>query len=91
MGTATFNERSTVIIKLQERGYEADFVLNKGAIACVQDKSLILRKDFEITERHFFIDDLRLENNCVIFAVCIFDSGIKGILMASYHHWRNNS
>jgi hypothetical protein len=78
------NKRSTIIINLQERGYDFDFVLNNGSISCVQDKSLIKPENFEISEQHLIIDNRCLESTWVIFAVQIRDSGSKGILMASY-------
>jgi hypothetical protein len=91
METVVFNKRSTAIIDLHERGYEVDFVITDGVVACVQDRSLIKAEDFEITEKYLFIDDCRLESNCLIFAVHIIDSDTKGILVASYHHSQNIS
>ena len=85
------NKRSSIIINLQERGYDFDFVLNNGSISCVQDKSLTKPEGFEITEKHLIVDNRCLESTCVIFAVHIIDSNTKGILMASYHHRRNNA
>lgn len=86
MKTVISNKRSSIIIDLQERGYDFDFVLDNGAITCVQDRSLTDTEGFEITEKHLIIDDSCLENTCVIYAVQLLDGNAKGILMASYYH-----
>ena len=83
------NKKSSIIINLQERGYDVDFVLNKGSISCVQDKSLTKPEGFEITEKHLIVDNRCLESTCVIFAVRLLDNDTKGILMTSYRHRRN--
>ncbi|MET3501303.1 hypothetical protein ABIC45_002915 [Mucilaginibacter rubeus] len=85
MKTAISNKRSSIIIDLQERGYDFDFVLKNGLLSCVQDSALTSPEGFEITEKHLIIDDSCLENTCVIYAVQLLDSNAKGILMASYH------
>jgi hypothetical protein len=84
------NKRTAIIINLQERGYDFDFVLKNGSISCLQDKSLVRPEDFEITEEHLIIENECLKNTWVIFAVQISASNTKGILMASYCHCCNN-
>jgi hypothetical protein len=85
------NRKSGIIINLQERGYDVDFVLNNGSISCVQDRSLTKPEGFEITEKHLIVDNRCLENTCVIFAVRIIDNHTKGILMTSYRQRRNHA
>jgi len=80
------SKRTTIIIDLQKRGYELDFVLKNGSISCLQDKSMAMPEDFEIIERHLVIDNRSLENTWVILAVQIASSNRKGILMAGYCH-----
>ena len=55
------NSRSSIIIDLQERGYELDFILDNGAITCVQDNSLTQPGCFEVTEKHLILDNHCLE------------------------------
>jgi len=85
-------DRSKAIVDLQEKGYDVDFVLIKGPVAPrVQGKSAVSYSDFEITERHLFIDKLHPENSYVIFAMHVLDTGTRGVLMVSRCHCQDKS
>ena len=69
------------VIKLQERGYDYDFVADQENIICLQWPEKINRADFGILEHHSY----HLQENCNkvyhLFAIQLWNSGIKGILM----------
>lgn len=78
------NELVTRLIDLHERGYDHDFVLERGHMRCIQCDNMIVEEDFEITEIlhiHYKLLDHIIYN---IFAIQLRNSGIKGILMNSY-------
>jgi hypothetical protein len=76
--------KAEVIIDLQERGYYNDFILKNEGVLCVQQNELINPDAFEITETYLFDGGPRPNDNFVIYAIREINSGIKGILMASY-------
>jgi hypothetical protein len=76
--------KAEVIIDLQERGYENDFILRNEGVHCVQKNELINPDRFEITETYRFDGHSCPSENFVIYGIRETDSGVKGILMASY-------
>jgi hypothetical protein len=76
--------KAEIIIALQERGYDNDFILKNEGVLCVQQNELINPDGFEITETYRFDGQPRPNDNFVIYAIREVNSDIKGILMASY-------
>lgn len=76
--------KAEVIIDLQERGYDNDFILRNEGVLCVQQNELINPDAFEITETYRFDGQPRPCDNFIIYAVRESNSDIRGILMASY-------
>jgi hypothetical protein len=79
-----FHNKTEVIIDLQQRGYDQDFVLNNEHLLYVQSSELIAPDDFEITETYRFDGKSRSRDNYVVYAVRSIHNDIKGILMTSY-------
>jgi hypothetical protein len=79
-----YQTKTEVIIDLQQRGYDNDFILKNEGVLCVQQNELINPDGFEITETYRFDGQPRSSDNFVIYAITEINSGIKGILMASY-------
>jgi hypothetical protein len=73
-----------VIIGLQNKGYNMDFILNNEFLRCVQDGELISPDDFEIAETYLIEGESQLGLLYVIYAINSLHNGIKGILMISY-------
>ena len=76
--------KTEVIIALQERGYDQDFVLKDEYLFYVQQSELIKPDDFEITETYRFGGKRRLDDNYIIYAVTGVNEDFKGILMTPY-------
>ena len=81
---SNYQTKAEVIIDLQERGYENDFILRNEGVLCVQRSELINPDGFEITETYRCDGQPRPNDNFVIYAIREINSDLKGILMASY-------
>jgi hypothetical protein len=79
-----YNSKAEVIISLQERGYDNDFILKNECILCVQQSELISPDEFEITETYRFDGARRPNNNFVIYEIRSLNNDINVILMTSY-------
>ena len=79
-----YNTKAKAIIRLQERGYDKDFILKNECILCVQQGELINPDEFEITETYRFEGKPRLADNFIIYAIRAVNNDIKGILMTPY-------
>ena len=79
-----FSTKSDVIIDLQKKGYELDYVVSNENLLCVQDKELLNPDDFEIVESYRIENEIEQEEGCVIYAINSIQNGLKGILMIAY-------
>jgi hypothetical protein len=79
-----YNHIAEVIIDLQLRGYDQDFVIKNEHILCVQDSELISPDDFEVIDAYKFEGAKRLKDNYVIYAIRSMHNDLKGILLTSY-------
>jgi hypothetical protein len=79
-----YTSKAQVIIDLQERGYDHDFILKNEYILCIQESQTISPDDFEITETYRFEGKDRLCDNYIIYAIKSVNHNVNGILMVSY-------
>jgi hypothetical protein len=79
-----FSSRAELIIDLQDRGYDHDFIIYNEGILCVQGNELIGPDDFEIAETHHFESKNGSGDNFIIYAINLLHSDAKGILMTSF-------
>jgi hypothetical protein len=79
-----FKNKASVIIDLQSRGYDRDFIIKDEYLVCIQTMQRICPDDFEVMETYRFDGRDRACDNYVIYAVRSVDNEQKGILMASY-------
>jgi len=72
-----------VIIDMNEKGFDHDFVLDGQRICCLQLGETIIADDFEILEiyccRHLFYK----QPKCILFGIQLTKYSVKGILMIS--------
>lgn len=80
-----FDAKAEVIIGLQNKGYNLDFMLSNEFLRCIQDGELISPDDFEITETFLFTGETQAEIPSVIYAISSWHYNIKGILMTSFN------
>jgi hypothetical protein len=69
-----------LIIDLQERGYDHDFILQNEGILCIQQNELFPPEEFEIVETHRFEGRFR-NDDFIIYAISLTHCAIKGILI----------
>jgi hypothetical protein len=72
--------QTELIIDLQERGYDQDFILQNEGILCVQQNELFPPEEFEIVETHRFEGKFR-RDDFIIYAISLTHCDVKGILM----------
>ena len=72
-----------IIIDLQEKGFDHDFVLEHEYIRCLQYDVQIPPDDFEILEIRPYKGNVYLKNMAIIYAIQLKDYDIKGILMSN--------
>ncbi|AYL94504.1 hypothetical protein [Mucilaginibacter celer] len=73
-----------VIIDLQTRGFNHDFVIENEYIRCLQYNELISPDDFEILET-YHCDDR--EGGSLVYAIRLSNYDVSGILMSSYRSY----
>jgi hypothetical protein len=78
------NEMIDIIIDLQERGFDHDFILDHENIRCLQYNEMIAPDDFEILETHLCADNLHIKGNYILYGIQLRNYNIKGILMSSH-------
>ena len=79
-----YHHRAELIIDLQDRGYDQDFVIDNHGILNIQQSELLAPEEFEVTETHL-VSERPSEGGC--FMVCgikSIHSDIKGILVTPY-------
>ena len=79
-----FKNKASVIIDLQSRGYDRDFIIKDEYLVCIQTMQRMCPDDFEIIESYRFDGKDRSCDNYVVYAIRSVDDELKGILMASY-------
>jgi hypothetical protein len=73
-----------LIIDLQERGFNHDFVIENEHIRCLQYNELISPDDFEILET-YHCESSGNDNECsLVYAIRLMNYDMKGILMSNY-------
>ena len=72
-----------IIIDLQERGFDHDFILDHEHIRCLQYNEMILPDDFDILETHLCTDNLPVRGNYILYGIQLKNYTIKGILMSN--------
>jgi len=80
------DELLDIIIDLQERGFDHDFVLDHEHIRCLQYNEKISPDNFEILETHHCTDKghLNFKSNYILYGIQLKDYNLKGILMSSH-------
>ena len=73
-----------LIIVLQDRGYDKDFVIQNEGILCIQENILIAPEEFEVIETHCFENNSRQADKMIIYVISVANSDMKGILMTTY-------
>jgi hypothetical protein len=73
-----------IIIDLQERGFDHDFILDHEHIRCLQYNEIIPPDDFEILETHHCDNKANLKSNYIFYAIRLKNYDIKGILMSTH-------
>ena len=76
-----------VIIALQERGFNHDFVIENEHIRCLQYNELIAPDDFEILETHHCQHCNKYNHHSLLYAVRLMNYDVKGILMSNYQSY----
>ena len=77
------SKRADLIIDLQNRGYDRDFIIKNEGILCIQENDFIHPDGFEIVETHHFENRSGSGDHFVIYAISLLNSGAKGILMTT--------
>lgn len=80
----SYNNRADLIIDLQSRGYDQDFILENEGILNIQQSEFLPPDEFEITETHHLPGAAAYKDNFIIYGVKSVHSDIKGILVTSY-------
>ena len=72
-----------LIMDMNEKGFDHDFVLDGRQICCLQFGETVIADDFEILEiyccRHLFYK----QPKCILFGIQLTKYSVKGILMIS--------
>jgi hypothetical protein len=80
----TLETKAKVIIDLQHKGYDLDFILSNGFLRCAQDGELLGPDNFEIAATYQFESGSETDLPFIIYAISSIQNGVKGILMTSY-------
>jgi hypothetical protein len=78
------NEKANLIIGLQKKGYDVDFILKDEYLLCLQERDLLGPEDFEIIETYQFKESQDDSETYVVYAIRSVHRDLKGILMTSY-------
>jgi hypothetical protein len=85
-----YTTKAEVIIDLQERGYDQDFVLDSEGILFLQQGELYRPDEFDVTETYRFEKNQRHSDGDLIYAIRSREKDIRGILMTSVRNLENN-
>ena len=78
------DELIDIIIDLQERGFDHDFVIDHEHIRCLQYNETISPDDFDILETHFCADNVHECANYILYGIQLKHYDLKGILMSTH-------
>jgi hypothetical protein len=73
-----------IIIDLQERGFDNDFILEQEHLRWLQYNEQIAPDDFEIIETHHCKGKPYHKDNAIIYAIQLRNYNAKGILLSNY-------
>lgn len=76
-----------LIIDLQERGFNHDFVIENEHIRCLQHNELISPDDFEILETYHCKSSGKNNECSLVYAIRVPNHEMKGILMSDYRSY----
>lgn len=79
------NELIDIIIDLQERGFDHDFVINHEFICCLQYNAMIAPEDFDILETHTCVNNQHACGDYYLYGIRLKNHDIKGILMNKHN------
>lgn len=77
-------DKTALIIDLQNRGYDQDFILKNEGIFNLQQNEVLPPEEFEITETYIPPAGSKPGKNLIIYAIHAVHSDLKGILAISY-------
>lgn len=77
-------ELINVIIDLQERGFDHDFVLAHEYICCLQYNETFSPEDFDVIESHNCPNKMDSIYTYVVYAIQLRNYDIKGILLSNH-------
>lgn len=77
----------SLIIDLQERGFNHDFVIENEHIRCLQYNELISPDDFEILETYHRKSSDKNDDCSLVYAIRLMNHDTKGILMSDYRSY----
>lgn len=78
-----YHNNIEAIINLHERGYDHDFILINEYIICIQENRSVCPDEFEVIEAFRFERERKGLGDCIVYAISLSNSDIKGILMIS--------
>ncbi|MBV8389573.1 MAG: hypothetical protein JO080_07235 [Mucilaginibacter sp.] len=84
------NELIDMIIDLQERGFDHDFVINHEYICCLQYNAMISPEDFDILETHACVNNQHVCGDYILYGIRLKNHDIKGILLSSHKSYNND-
>lgn len=73
-----------LIIDLQERGFNHDFIIENEYIRCLQCNELISPDNFEILETYHCKSSSKNNECSLVYAIRVINDDMKGILMSDY-------
>ena len=73
-----------IIIDLQERGFDHDFILDHEHIRCLQYNEMIPPDDFEILETHHCDNKTNVRSNYILYGIQLKSYNVRGILMSTH-------
>lgn len=76
-----------LIIDLQERGFNYDFVIENEHIRCLQYNELISPDDFEIVETYHCTSSGKHHECSLVYAIRLTNYDMQGILMSDYRSY----
>ena len=77
------SELIDIIVDLQERGFDHDFVINHEYICCLQYNAMIPPEDFDILETHICVNNQHVCGDYFLYGIRLKNHDIKGILMSN--------
>lgn len=76
-----FKTKADIVMDLQKKGYDNDFVMQPEELLCVQKMQAVDPNDFEVAASYRFQAKRGEDKDCVIFALRSIRDNLKGILI----------